>query len=141
MKPVRDISSLHEHGSVIVPFDVGIVNGSVDLLQTAMQGKMRRELTAVKGTIAELWLAMYLLRHGYEPYMPLPGRSARHDMLAVHRATNKVMRVQVRALFSKKSARCLTAPSNQIYVRLQFFDSDHNGNVRGMNLPPVVAST
>ena len=48
------------------------------------------------GTIGETYVALNLLERGYEPYMPLPGRSAKYDMLAYDTETGTVYPVSVK---------------------------------------------
>lgn len=48
------------------------------------------------GTIGELHIAIDLMERGFEPYMPLPGRQAKHDMLAYDIETGAVYPVSVK---------------------------------------------
>lgn len=78
----------------IINISSDVVDASQDVLRDGRQIGTAR---SVKGTIGELHVAAWLLQHGYEPYFPAPGRNAKDDMLAVHIATGKVCRVQVKA--------------------------------------------
>jgi hypothetical protein len=48
------------------------------------------------GTIGEMYTALNLLERGYEPYMPLPGRVAKYDMLAHDIETGIIYPVSVK---------------------------------------------
>ena len=139
MNPVETLFRLSERGNDIVPFDVAIASDSEDLLLRSMREGGGREESNAKGTIGELWLEMFLLRHGYEPYLPLPGRLAKHDMLAVHIESGKVVKIQVKSSVSPNTSPVMKRPEpNQIYVQLRFFECDSSGKNERIHLQPVV---
>lgn len=88
-QPQRLISPLKD----IIDISSEVVDTSTDVLRDERNIGLAR---TVKGAIGELHVAAWLLQHGYEPYFPAPGRNAKDDMLAVHIATGKVCRVQVK---------------------------------------------
>jgi len=115
-----DLSQL-EPGNAIAALDVVTVNDSKSMFQPAARKKSKGPENGVLGTIAELEVVKILLEHGYEPYLPLPGRAAaKIDMLAINMATGEVSRIQVKSSFTDSKSIVAQLSNGIILVSVKF---------------------
>lgn len=93
------------------------------------------------GTVGELYVALDLMERGFEPYLPVPGRSAPYDMLALDAKTGSVFPVSVKTR-SCDNGEDATYPQSDyharkggaIVARVKYMLPDH---VRRLAPPPT----